>query len=177
MKKSIFVVFVVIVLIVGLFFAVKYGNQKKKETQIQELAIPKVFSAQVKMIYDDTEYFCNIHKEEQKIVVEIEKPERLSGITLNITKEEYSLSYMGMEISGDVLPGNISSVVEIVFNIIEKLENMEYTSLQEGEELITLEYSLGNALFSCVYNKTTGIPIEITVSELLKIEFLEFTVG
>jgi len=52
LKKSIFVIFVVIVLIVGLFFAVKYGNQKKKETQIQELAIPKVFSAQVKMIYD-----------------------------------------------------------------------------------------------------------------------------
>ena len=176
MKKRIFAVIVILLAVVLGIFAIKLYKQKQKEIQIEELAVPPAFSAQIKMQYDGTEYLCNVQKSGQFITVLIEESQRLNGISLNISRDEYTLSYMGMEIIGDSLPESISTAVSIIFDILEKMENMEYTSLEESEELITVNYSLGNAEFVCVYDKITGVPKEITVSELFKIEFLQFTV-
>ena len=176
MKKVLFA-FICVTVLLGVFFSVKYFNRKQKETEISGLAIPQSFSAQIKLQYDGTDYLCNLEKDDQEIIATLEEPERLNGITLNISREEYSLNYKGMKINGEALPEKIGTAVGLVFNVLEKLENMEYTALEENNELVTANYSLGNAQFTCVYDKTTGIPKEITVSELLKIEFLQFSVG
>ncbi len=177
MKKRVFAIIAILLVVVIGGFTIRFYSQKQREIQIQQLAVPPVFTARVNMQYDGTDYLCIVQKNEQVLTVLIEEPARLSGIELNLSREKYTLSYMGMQISGDALPDTIGSAVDIIFNILEKLENMEYTALGESEELITINYAIGNSEFTCVYDKTTKTPKEITVSELLKIEFLQFTVG
>ena len=158
------------------FFAFNKYKEVKKEEQISSLVLPGSFSANIKAKYGKNEYLCYLRKQGQNIEIEIEEPERLKGVTLNLTREEYFLSYKGIKINGDKLPDNIKSITNICFSIIDKLETLEYNSLVQEESIIILDYKIGEMNFSCSYNKETGLPVSIGIENLLELEFLEFAV-
>ncbi len=177
MKKRIFTVLLCIASVVAVcVFSLRFISQKKKEAQLQKLAVPPSFCAQVRMEYGGTEYLCNIQKDGDLLKLLVEEPQRLKGVEAAITRENYMLMFMGMEIDGSRLPEGMRAAMDAVFSFLDKLESNEYSEYSETEQLITLDYALGNTEFSCSYDKLSGIPKEITVNELFSIEFLQFSV-
>ncbi len=175
MKKRVLLSVVALALIIVVCFAgFRVYSNNKNEEKIQSLAMPASFEADISFDYENTDYVFNVIKNAQYIQITAKSPVHLKGVALKMTKEDYSLSFLGMQIGKDKLPDNIKTAVNLIFTVISRLENLEYNHQSISEELITLSYSVGDLNFSCIYDKITGMPKQIKIEELFSLEILNF---
>jgi len=128
------------------------------------------FSAYATVHYLDKEYGFTVEKDPETIRVVLDTPQALSGFTVSLTENDYTIGYHDVSFSTKQLPDTMERVIGPVFSLCDAIAK------QEGEHLpdSTFTYQSGEWSATCRFDPKEGVPLQISVGDDFLLEFTDF---
>ena len=168
MKKSVIFAAAAFVLILSVLIVFK------PKDKTVDYVIPESFIASLNAATDYGAIGGRLTKTGDLLKLSVTSPEKLKGLELQLTKDDYKVLYKGINISSESIPEKIEFIPSELFGVLDILSE-KTDDISINGDTASSWYTYKGIKIICDYDRKTAIPLSVKINGLNKLNELKLS--